>query len=207
MSKQEIIDKLKNNSFATQKKDPVANSSGTKHRALMQYNAMLDNIAIGAHTQTTVNIANIDWTFRLLTGKEQTDIRKEVLNEAKKDECFEDFNITFLTMVKIVTRALSPSPFKTDGKEIWNEEDIAGLPYGLLETLYITYIDFDALSTQKPTELPMDEVEAIIDVVKKKPEELSGLGRWKLLAISRSLLESCNRLQEIVKSVSNSSTS
>ncbi len=204
MSKQEIIEKLKNNSLASQKKDPVSNSSGTKHRALMRYNAMLDNIAIGAHSQTTISIANIDWVFRLLTSSEQNEIRKDVLKQAKKDDCFEDFNIQYWTFVKIVTKSLSPSPFKTEGKEIWTEEDITNLPHGLLETLYISYIDFDALSTQKPTDLPIDEVEAIVEVVKKKPEELSGLGRWKLLATARFLLDSCNRLESIVKSATNS---
>ncbi len=203
-SKQEIIAKLKNNSIAAGKKNPVANSSGLEHKALMRYNAMLDNIAIGAHTQVTNTIAGIDWTQRLLTGNEQRKIRMEVLEQAKEDDCFEDFNLNFLTMVKIVTKSLSPSPFKTEGKEIWSEEDIANLPDGLIETLYLTYIDFDALSTQRPTEIPMDEVEAIINIVKKKPGELSGLGRWKLLAISRSLLESCNRLESIVKSATNS---
>lgn len=203
-TKQEIIDKLKNNPLATQKKDPSANSSGIKHRALMRYNVMLDNIAIGAHTQTTVNIAGIDWTLRLLTSGEQNEIRKEVLKQAKKDDCFEDFNILFWTYVKIITRSLSPSPFKTDGKEIWTEEDMTNLPDGLLETLYLTYIDFDALATQKPTDLPIEEVEAIIEVVKKKPEELNGLGRWRLLATAKFLQASCNRLESIVKSASSS---
>jgi hypothetical protein len=202
-SKKEIIEKLKNNSFASFKQKPVENSSGDKHRALMRYNAMLDNVAIGAHTQTTVNIAGIDWDFRLLTGKEQNAIRKEVLNQLKAEDCFEDFNLQFWTMVKIVTKSLSPSPFKTEGKEIWTEEDIANLPDGLIETLYITYIDFDSLSTQRPTELSYDEVEAMVDVVKKKPEELKKLGRWRLLATSISLAESCKRLESIVKSATN----
>lgn len=199
MNKAEIIETLKNKPIAPQKKDPVANSSGTNHRALMRYNAMLDNIAIGAHSQKTVNLNGIDWSLRLLTSKEQNDIRKDVLKAARKDDCFEDFNLAFLEATKIVTRALSPSPFKIEGKEIWAEEDLGCLPTGMLEELYREYIDFDLISTQKPSELSLEDIEAMISVIKKKPEELKGLERRKLLAINTYLLNYCKKLEKIIK--------
>jgi hypothetical protein len=204
MNKQEVLDTIKNIKnvpIEPQKKDLHSNSSGTNHKALMRYNAMLDNITIGAHTQKMFTLNGIEWTFRLLTGHEQNSIRKEVMALAKKDECFEDFNLKYLEMIKIVTKALSPSPFKTDGKEIWSEEDVGMLPYAMLEEMFNEYIEFDLLAMTKPSDLPIDEVEALIEIIKKKPEALKEFERKKLLATSLYLLNYCNHLEKITKSV------
>jgi hypothetical protein len=203
MNKQEVLDtikNIKNTPIAPQKKDLHSNSNGTNHKALMRYNAMLDNITIGAHSRKTFSLNGIEWDFRLLTASEQNAIRKEVILMAKKDDCFEDFNLQYLEMVKIVTKALSPSPFK----EVWSEEDVGMIPYAMLEELFKEYIDFDSLAMTKPSDLPIDEVEALIEIIKKKPEALRELERKKLLATNIYLLNYCKQLEKITKSATSS---
>src|SRR6516225_10946846 len=111
MDKQAVVDKLKDikkKPINPQKADLKENSNGTNYKGLMRYNAILDNILIGAHTQKTVELNGVEWTIRILTAKEHNNIRKEIMRQAKADECFEDFNLSYLEMTKIIAACLSP---------------------------------------------------------------------------------------------------
>lgn len=201
-SKTEIIksiNELNNSPLNQLKKDPVNNSSGTNHKALMQYNAMLDNITLGAHTNTTIEYAGIEWTLRLLTSAEYISIRKEVIEISKKDNLFDDFYITYLTILKFLSLALTPSPFKTEGKAIFSEEDLKLVNYDVLEELYKRYIDFVQMATKKAEEFTEEEIQALMEIVKKKPEVLNELGRAQLLIVSKYSLNYSQNLAKIIE--------
>ena len=202
MDKQKVIDAVNNICnvpIADLKKDLVENSSGTNFKALAQYNAMLDNITIGAQTTTTINYAGIDWTLRLLTAEEYVKIRIEMNNECKKHECFDDFFTHYNGMTKILAKALTPSPFKTEGKALFTEADLRLMNYDVLDALYIQYIEFTQLATQKPTEFTAEEVDAMVTIAKKKPELLREYARPKLLQTALWFLNSSLQLEKMLK--------
>lgn len=205
MNKDEIIKKvneIKNISIADQKKDVFNNADhdGKAHKALLQYNALLDNVTFGAHSNKTFHYLGVDWTIRLLTGEEQNDIKKDVIATAKKDDCFEDFNLNYLTVVKFVTRALSPSPFKTEeSKTIWSEADVKGICYGIAEEIYKEYIDFDLISTRKAEEFTQAEIEEMIEFIRKKPDLLRDLERPKYYAVIKYLMNYSKHLESLLK--------
>jgi hypothetical protein len=196
----EALKSIKNKPIGELKKNPVANSSGTKFKALMQYNAMLDNISLGAHTVTEINYAGIDWSFRLLTAAEWIEIQLEVIASQKKKEIFDDFYHDYLIIRKVLNKASSPNPYKTEGKEIFSEEDLDMIPYDVLEELYLRYIDFIQLACRRVEEFSEDEVQDLIDVVKKKPEILRKYDRSRLLIVSKYLINYSQNLEKIVKS-------
>lgn len=198
MDKQKIIDaanNIKNEPLADLKKNVVENSSGTNYKGLMQYNAMLDNITIGAHTTTTIEFAGIEWRLRLLTASELVTIKKEVNQVAKDEDWWDEINLHYNTMIKILSKALSPSPFKTEGKAILSEEDLKLINYDVLENLYRQYIHFNDIATQKPTEMSQEEIEEAFEIVKKKPVQLKDLD-WRRLLIMASYGMTCLRNQE-----------
>ncbi len=201
-TKDEIIkalNEIKNNPLNELKKDPVANSNGTNHKALMQYNAMLDNIAIGAHTNTTVHLYGRDWTLRLLNYDEYVTIRKEVIQEMKEDELFDDWYSRSLTLLKFLTRALTPSPFKLDGPDVLTENDLRQVNHGVLEEVYEEYFHFIHMATKKADQFTEEEIQALISIVKKKPEGLKALGRAQLLIVSEYFRNYSLNLETIVK--------
>ena len=195
----EAVNNIKNIKIADLKNSPVKNSSGTNHRALLQYNAMLDNITLGAHTTTTIDFAGLDWTFRLLTAQEYIDIRLSVIEGAKKEQVFDDFYTWYLTILKTLTKALSPSPFKSEGTTVFSEDDLKMVNFDILEELYRRYIDFIQQATKIYPEFTNEEIEELIAVVKKKPEVLTAYDRSRLLITSQYLLNYCVNLEKITR--------
>lgn len=198
MDKQKIIDaanNIKNEPIADLKKNLVENSSGTNYKGLMQYNAMLDNITIGAHTTTAIEFAGIEWRLRLLTADELVNIKKEVNKIAKDEDWWDEVNLHYNTMVKVLAKALSPSPFKTEGNAVLSEADLKLINYDVLENIYRQYIHFNDIATQKPTEMSPEEIEDTFEIVKKKPIQLKDLD-WKRLLIMASYGMTCLRNQE-----------
>jgi len=194
------INEFKNKPIAPQKSDPVKNSSGDSHKHLMQYNAILDNITIGSHTTFTIKLAGIDWVCRLLTADEYINIRLEVSKLCKDNDVFEDYYIQYKTLVKILQKALSPSPYKLEGKEIFSEHDLSQITYSVLEELYLQYLHHVNIATQKPSEFTAEQIEAFIGIVKKKPEVLRELDRPTLLAITNYYINYSQHLEKMLKS-------
>lgn len=205
----ETLNKVKNTPIAPLKNNVFenANANSTDYKALQQYNAMLDNITIGAHTNKTIEYAGIEWRLRLLTANEYVEIRKEVERECKKEEIFSDYFIAYHTMKKILSKALTPSPFKTEGKGIFSEDDLSYVNYDVLEAIYIQYIDFVGVATQKPTEMTDEEIEAIYKVAEKKRIVLRELERPKLEAILNYAMNYSQVMEKIQKSATSNSSS
>lgn len=205
-NKEEIIEQLKalkNIPLGEQKKNPFENADPDKHKMLMQYNIMLDNITIGFHTTTTIEYAGIEWTFRLLSAKEFTDIRLQIDKKCKDEDTFADYYILYHLMVKILAKAMTPSPLKTTGKTIFSEEDLSYLPYDILHSLYVQYLDFVNSATKKPTEFTDEEVEEMINIAKKKPELLREYERPKLLKTALWFMNYSKHLEKMLKSDTN----
>ncbi len=201
-SKSDVIkslNEIKNAPIHKLKDDVVENSSGTNYIALAQYNAILDNITIGAHTNTTIIFADIEWKLRLLTSHEYIEIKKDVINQAKKDDLFDDWYTYYLLFHKILAKALTPSPFKLEGKAIFSEEDLKLINYDILEEVYKKYLHFVSLTTKKVEEFTEEEIQALINVVKKNPEILMDLDRGRLLTMSKYFLNYSLNLEKIIK--------
>lgn len=207
----EAINSYKNTPIAPQKSNVLENTSATHYKDLMQYNAMLDNITIGPHTNITINHAGVDWTFRLLTAEEYVTIRMEVEKECKEKEFFSDYFIAFNHMRKFLARALTPSPFKREGefkgKPVFTEEDLRHVNFDILESLYIQYLDFVNMATKKPTELEDEEIQALWRIVVKKPEALRELERPKLHAIALYGINYSRLLEKTLESDTSNSSS
>lgn len=201
--KSDIINKIndiKNVKIADLKENVVGNSNGNNYLALAKYNAMLDNITIGPHTVTNIEFVGIDWQLRLLGSDEFIKIQKEIINIAKEEDMIEDFYIHYLTVIKILSKALTPSPFKTEGVTVFSENDLKLVNYDVLEELYRRYIDFVDMATKKPQDFTDKEVQELIALVKKKPETLTGFDRSRLLIVSKYLLIYSQKLEKIIES-------
>jgi hypothetical protein len=201
-SKSEVIEDLKqikNVPIAPLKDKPLENSSGDKYVALTQYNAMLDNITLGAHTTTTVEFAGIEWKMRLITSEEYADIRIASTALMKEKQLFDDWYSNYLLILKTLAKALSPTPFKTEGKAIFSEEDLKQIPFEVIEELYKRYMHFRELATKKVEDFTEEEIQLLIETVKKKPEALTEFGRSPLLIVSRYFLDYSARLEKMLK--------
>lgn len=204
-NKQDIIDKVNNIVNAPiaelKKSNLMENADPTKFDALMQYNAMLDHITIGAHTSTTINYAGIDWKLRLLTSEEDIQIKLDIAKELESKKVFEDFYSNYLIVLKVIAKALTPSPFKSDGAGTvgLSEKDLAMVHWDVLEQVYIKYIDFVAMATKKVASFSPEEIELLINVVKKKPASLQDLDRMRLLAVAQYLRNYSEKLEAMLK--------
>jgi len=190
------VNEFTNTPIAPLKKEnlmEVTGGAGT-FDGLMQYEAMLDNITIGAHTNKVINYAGIDWTLRLLTAEEYVNIRIDVEKATIEAKIFSDYYIAFLTMKKVLARALTPNPFKIEGKGIFTEDDLRHVNFDVLEGLYIQYIEFVTMATRKPTEYSDEEIQAAFEICVKKPEASTGYERPRLQAILLYALN-CYKLQ------------
>lgn len=199
MNKTEIVNKInniKNKPIADLKNNLVENSSGTEFTNLMQYNAMLDNILIGAHTTTTIEYAGVAWNLRLLTGEEFINVRLAVDKKCRDRETFAEYFQHYELVIGIMTKALSPNPFKTEGATLWKDEDLRQMNFDVLEELYMQYIEFVQLATKKPTEISPEEIEGLLKIFRKKPEALKELSLWKLRTISLYLLKCLEVLEQ-----------
>lgn len=204
------INSIKNTPIAPQKNDLLANAGLTDPKdsqALMAYNAMLDNITIGPHTNTTIDLAGYKWVFRLLTAEEYVNMRMEVEKECRKNEIFDDYFVAYATMTKTLSLAMSPSPFKTEGKDVFSEEDLRLVNFDLLETLYSQYVAFVQVATRKPTNMSDEEILALWSMYQKKPEALKGLEPWKLETMFHYVANCLLVLEKIQKSDTSSSSS
>lgn len=204
-NKAALIEGLKTNNqkFADLKKDPLKNSSGESFNALMTYNAMLDNIRLGAHTFTTFDYADIEWKLRLLTSQEYIDLRLDIMKTMEEKKCFEEWYSYFLLIVKTLSIALTPSPFKKEGSTIFSEKDLLDIPYDVLDEIYRKYIFFVEMSTRDVKTFTEEEVAGLLEVIRKKLVPLKDLERSKLLAVTNYLWNSYERLEKITSSVQN----
>ncbi len=201
-NKQEIVDALnniKNDNFTRLKKNVKDNCDEKNREALLQYSAILDNVTIGAHTKTPINYAGLDLNFRLLTAEEQIAIEKSIIEIQRTEGLFEQFYADYLRIVKILTKALTPSPFKEDGEEILQERDIKLLTLDVLEELYKRYMHFVSLAHKKVQDFTDEEIEDLVELVKKNPEVLISLDRSRLLIVSKYFLTYCVNLEKITK--------
>lgn len=203
MNASEIIKKVNeiySEPIQDKKKELVKNSDSTDSAiALKQYNAILDNITIGAHTKTTINYAGHNWVFRLLTAEEFVTINNEIIKMQSDESNWDEIYKNYLAMTKYLSRALTPSPYKTHNDvNILTEKDLKLLPYDLLKDLYIMYMDFVEMATVKPTDISEDELSTLLQVIKKNSGLLKELERPKLLKIANYLLNFL-QLQEMTQ--------
>lgn len=210
MNKEEIIktvNAIKNTPIAPQKEKLTENSSGKKYKNLARYNAMLDNITFGMHTNTTIKLYGVEWKLRLLSYQEVIDIKISANQEAKLHEIFDDFFLNYHIMIKTVAKALTPSPFKTEGTAIFSEDDLRLINDNIILDIFKEYCHFADMATSRPTELTNEDVENIYNIVKKKPEILKELERSKLLAVTYYTLNYLSQTQKMLELGSNSSSS
>lgn len=207
-TREDIISSVSNrysDAIAPKKKDTLKNADPGNHRDLMQYNAILDHIALGAHTKTTISRYGREWNFRLITADEQDKLQLEILKSAKIDDCFEDSHLNYLMWRKVIALALTPSPFKTTGKDekgddILTEQDLRHLPLTCLNTLYKEYMYFVDMALVEAEDMPESDAIALIDMVKKKPEVKTELNRQQLLTVLHYYQNCLQALEEIRKS-------
>ena len=201
MDKETIIKQananIKNEKLSTLKDDYYNNTAGDGFNALMQYNALLDNVSIGAHTTTIIELYGLEWKFRRLTADEIFNIQLEVKKESQENQIFDDFFVNYKTARKILALALSPSPFKKEGTAILSWDDLGNLDNDVFFELFKQYQHFLAMSNKDPQEFTAEEVENIINVAKKKPTILKELERSKLLITASYLLNYLKGLEKI----------
>ncbi len=208
MDKTELIksiNEIKNIPIAPLKDKLTDNSDNNKFMDLMQYNVMLDNITIGIHTKTTIKYAGIEWNLRLLSAEEYINIRKSIIEQCKKEDLFDDWYSYYLAIIKFLEKALTSSPFKTDG--MFNEVDLKTIHFDVLEEIYKQYLHFVNIATKKPDEMTDAEVEAFINIAKKKPEVLREYERPKLLTTALWFLNYSQQLEKMLKLDTNNSPS
>lgn len=206
-SKEDIIKQVNekySEPIAPKKKDTFKNADAGKHKALMQYKAMLDHIALGAHTKITITKYGRDWNFRLITADEQDKLGMDVQKQAKLDECFEDVHLSYLLFRKTLALALSPTPFKTEGKDdngddILGEDDLKYLPMTALESLFKEYINFVDMALVEAENLSEEEAVSLIELIKKKPRVLKELNRTQLLTALHYYRNCLQILEETAK--------
>lgn len=193
------VNEIKKTNIADLKKDLVGNSSGKNFNALATYNAMLDHITIGPGTNTTINVAGFDWTLRLLGSQEFIQIRKDAINQCKKDELFDDWYQYYLIAIATIGKALTPNPFKPEGEAIFTIEDLKLVNYDVLIEIYKRYIHFVDMATKKAEEFKPEELEALIQLVEKKPELLSEFNRKQFLILTPYLFNLSQEQAKIIK--------
>jgi|ERR1700761_5776343 len=203
-SKGELIkslNEIKQSPLAEFRKTPT-NLNQDNAAAAMQYNAMLDNITIGAGTTYEFEFAGIEWKLRLLTAREFVDIKIARVKAMKDESMFEDFYFNYLTYTKILAKAMTPNPFcpesKIDGI-IFTEQDLSSINEDILEEVYRRYIHWVHMATKKVDEFTDEEIEALITIVKKKPEVLRELDRRQSLIVMVYLHKSLANMEKIVK--------
>lgn len=205
---QSILDAREKSKISNLKKDVIANADPDKIEALMLYNAMIDNINFGINTTTVINHEGVDWKLRLLGADELMEIRIEAAQQAEKRNFIENSYIELLLMKKILVKALSPSPFKTEpSKTVWSETDLGLIPHNILEGLFKKYIFFVDKSQTNPTELSEEEFQQILDLVKKNTDLSNGLDRPQLLAVTKYLLPYCASLEKMLSSATGNKSS
>lgn len=192
------VNEIKKTKLADLKSNPVENSSGTNHRALMTYNAMLDNITISTGTKTDIECAGITWTLRLLNTDEFINIRKEVIKECKAEQLFDEWYSSYLTVIKTIAQALTPNPFKIEGKALFNLNDLKQVNYDVLMELYKRYIDFVDMATKKAEEFTDEELEALKEIIKKKPEVYTEFDRRQFLILMKYYPNYCAQLEKML---------
>lgn len=182
------------------KKDVLENASGQNYMDLLKWNAMLDHITIGANTSTTFEYAGIEWTLRLLTAQEYIDCRIAVDEICKELKNFSDYLIGYYNMIKILSIALTPSPFKKEGKTIFSEDDLKLINHDVLEMLYFQYMDFVNLAAKKPTLMSDEEIAGHFEMLKGKPELSMELEPLKLRPILFYAMKYFQALEKTQKS-------
>jgi len=204
MNNNEIVKTLNEIStkpLAELKSASARNTSNEKELdALLQYNAIMDNVTIGPGTTTDIEIAGLKLTYRLLTAKEFIDARVEAINACRDVEVFDDWHMSYQLMIKILAKALTPSPFKLGGRDVPKESDIELLTYDILQELYKRYMFFNDKATKQAEEFTEEEVQSLLSIVRKKPEVLADLDRVQLLIMSKYLLSYSQNLEKITKS-------
>lgn len=200
-NKQEFIEnlketyKFKNEKFADLRSDPLKNASQGRDDALIQYNPMIDNIRIGAFTSTTIESDGIDWKLRLLTAEEYKSLRLEILKAMTADNCFEEWEIDYLTTTKFLARALTPSPFKLDGG-VFNERELNQIPLEVLTKVYKEWLYFISMATKDSEGWTKEQTEALINLLKKKLVLLEELPRSSLLTAVKYYSTLCEHLEK-----------
>lgn len=182
------------------KNDLMENASGTNYMDLMKWNAMLDHITIGANTSTTFEYAGIEWTLRLLTAQEYIDCRIETDNICEKLKNFSDYIIGYHNMIGILSRALTPSPFKKEGKAIFSIDELKLVNHDVLEVLYFQYMDFVTLAAKKPTLMSDEEIAGHFEILKGKPELSMELEPLKLRQTLFYAMKYCQALEKTQES-------
>ena len=183
------------------KQDFIKNTdSGKGFDAAIQYNIMLDNATISGGTKTTIEIAGLTFELRLLCAEETIAIKKEVLKTARDEQIMDDFYIDYLDAVKTLAKASTPNPFKDSGKAVWSEQDFKQLVLPVLGELYNRYLHFVDMAVQTGETFTEDELNQIIDFVKKKPLVLTTYDRRKLLIAANYYKTYSERLEVMLNS-------
>jgi len=95
--------------------------------------------------------------------------------------------------------ACTPSPFKTEGETLFVEEDLKLLAYDILIELFKRYVFFVHMATKKAEEFSEEELQALMSIVRKKPEVLMELDRRQSVYLNRYLLSYCVNLEKMLK--------
>jgi len=212
MDKNKIIQKVNeiySEPIAKSKENCVANSDGHNYSDLLSYNILLDNIAFGCNTKYNFEYQGITWTFRPLTAEESISIYLETHKQQKKDDVWDDFYHLYLVILKTLALALSPHPFKL-GKDhegndlpnssVFTENDLKKIPFNILQELYRHYTHFLAQATKNPEEYTNDELQVLLDTIKKNSIPLRDLERRQLLMIATYGMHCSQLLDEMQKS-------
>lgn len=192
----------KNKSYNDQKSALNKNSDADGADGLITYNKMLDHLAFGAHTFYEFEYLGNKWTMRLLGNKEDIDINAEIDKYQLDNKDYNDINVNRLKLVKRLVKALSPSPFKVDATQvnaIWSEKDLMMLHYNALIELNNRYMAFIEKATTDPELMTEEQILAMYEILKKKPEGWTGLNYWSLLQIAQWLGKSYGILHEQLK--------
>ena len=106
----------------------------------------------------------------------------------------------FLTFCKVLSRATQASSLCTDGdfKGI-STQSFAQLPLSELEFLYRAYMDWVEKTTPSPYDMPQEQLNIMIDELKKKPQLCLDLERRYLVPILIYFISLCDKKDQHIK--------
>lgn len=204
-----ILNEIKSEPLSQLKSESTKNSDGHNYEDLLKYNVMLDNIAFGCHTKHVIEYQGITWTFRPLTAEEFMSIKLDVYKIQKDNEMWDETYSLYLIILKTLSIALSPSPFKL-GKDdkgddlpnstVFTENDLKKIPFDILQELYRHYLHFVSQATKNPLEFTNEELEILLKTIKKNSIPLTDLERKQLLMIAIYGMSCSQQLDEMLKS-------
>ena len=190
---------------------PTAHASYDQVDNLSLYDAILDNLAFGVKTKTTIKYCGVDWTFRMLGNEEEQSINYQVSkmmgDDIKNGIATDKFRYQIEEAVRTIHLALSPTPFYTKNNagedKVYDIAQIRLIPKDILINLLSLYRVFVQKATQDPEELTVEQIEAVLQMAKGKPEVLLALDYNQYVALTRYLMNYSQALEQKIQSALN----